>query len=228
MRHLPLLWWLPGEGGEGIGDRCRLVPSRPSDRCREPRLVLPHQILLAIIVTITITITISSQLKVAEVTLFAITTCCLTCYLDQGSWRADWGTRWQRRRRNGSPSTKLETQCFVAGWILHWAQTSSVTLCNPWILACEGNVFLHFKLTWQSRYWKLCGEGSGRPPRSEDPLDPPLESGRCEGNHSEGDINTVGIESILLGGYVRLGVIGLTLRAVLSQVPKIFLECILL
>ena len=59
--------------------------------------------------------------------------------------------------------------------------------------------FLHYNLTWQSRYWKLCGEGSGRPPRSEDPLDPPLESGRCEGNHSEGD-NTVGIESILLGG----------------------------
>ena len=69
----------------------------------------------------------------------------------------------------------------------------------PWILACEGNAFLHFNLTWRSRYWKLCGEGSGRPPRSEDPLDPPLESGRCEGNHSEGD-NTVGIESILLGG----------------------------
>ena len=71
----------------------------------------------------------------------------------------------------------------------------------PWILACEGNAFLHFNLTWRSRYWKLCGEGSGRPPRSEDPLDPPLESGRCEGNHSEGD-NTVGIVSILLGGYV--------------------------
>ena len=82
---------------------------------------------------------------------------------------------------------------------LHWAQTSSVTLCNPWILAREGNACLHFNLTWQSRYWKLCGEGSGRPPRSEDPLDPPLESGRCEGNHSEGD-NTVGIVSILLRG----------------------------
>ena len=62
-------------------------------------------------------------------------------------------------------------------------------------------MFLHYNLTWRSRYWKLCGEGSGRPPRSEDPLDPPLESGRCEGNHSVGD-NTVGIVSILLGGYL--------------------------
>ena len=33
--------------------------------------MLPHQILLAIIVTITITITISSQLKVAEATLLS-------------------------------------------------------------------------------------------------------------------------------------------------------------
>ena len=139
--------------------------------------------------------------------------CCLTCYLDQGSWRADWGTRWQMRRRSGNPSTKLETQCFVAGWILHWAQTFSLDSCL-W-----RQCFLHYNLTWRSRYWKLCGEGSGRPPRSEDPLDPPLESGRCGGNHSEGD-NTVGIVSILLGGYVWLGVIGLTLRAVLSQVPK--------
>ena len=62
-------------------------------------------------------------------------------------------------------------------------------------------MLLHYNLTWRSRYWKLCGEGSGRPPRSEDPLDPPLESGRCESNHSEGE-NTVGIVSILLGGYV--------------------------
>ena len=76
-----------------------------------------------------------------------------------------------------------------------------LTLCYPWFLACEGNAFLHYNLTWRSRYWKLCGEGSGRPPRSEDPLDPPLESGRCGGNHSEGD-NSVGIVNILLGGYV--------------------------
>ena len=68
-------------------------------------------------------------------------------------------------------------------------------------LPVKAMLFAFYNLTWRSRYWKLCGEGSGRPPRSEDPLDPPLESGRCGGNHSEGD-NTVGIVSILLGGYV--------------------------
>ena len=41
------------------------------------------------------------------------------------------------------------------------------------------NLHLHLKIfTWRSRYWKLCGEGSGRPPRNEEPREPPLESGR--------------------------------------------------
>ena len=45
--------------------------------------------------------------------------------------------------------------------------------------------------TWRSRYWKLCGEGSGRPPRSEEPREPPLESGRWVGGSSSNIFNTV-------------------------------------